>query len=171
MTKIPPLLPAEVLARVIRLARLDGLSLLGIAGFFALLSAAGGDFVGAIAGLLVAGAGALELHGKTLLEHADARGTSWLVNSQLVALVSILAYCAVRIAHVQLPPLPDEVRSVIEFDAAQVGMTAEHFMLTAYRGGFELVALVSVFYQGGMALYYLRRRAAVRRAFAEDAAE
>ena len=54
----PPLLPAETLVRVLRLAKFDGLSVLLIAGVFALLAATAGDFSGALVGLLAAGAGA-----------------------------------------------------------------------------------------------------------------
>jgi len=54
--KAPPLLPEETLLRVLRVARLDGLSVLVIAGVFALISALAGDGVGAVVGLLVAGA-------------------------------------------------------------------------------------------------------------------
>src|SRR4051812_10242830 len=67
MSKIPPLLPHETLIRVLRLATLDGLVVLMIATAFALASALGRDFSGAIIGLLIAGGGATELHGVTLM--------------------------------------------------------------------------------------------------------
>jgi hypothetical protein len=170
MRSIPPLLPEEVLLRVLRLARLDGMSLLLVAGAFALLSALAHDFVGASVGLLVAGGGALELHGHSLLQHHEARGINWLVGSQLVALVSILVYCAVRLTHVELPPIPDEIRSLLELDARQVGMSLDRFVLVSYRLAYETVAVVSILYQGGMTVYYLRRRSAVQRAFHVDIA-
>ncbi len=47
MTKIPPLLPHETFVRVIRLAKLDGLSVSIVAGIFALLAAVAGDLAGA----------------------------------------------------------------------------------------------------------------------------
>lgn len=164
MTRTPPLLPEEVLARVLRMARMNGMSMMLLAGFFALLSAMGGDFVGAIAGLVVAGAGAMEVHGGTLLAHYDTRGTKWLVGAELVAWVGILVYCAVRLLHVQLPPMPEEVVAMIEFDARQLGISKEEFILKSYQLGFVLVAVGSTAYQGGMVLYYLLRQAAVVRA-------
>jgi hypothetical protein len=51
----PPLLPAETLARLLRLAKLDGTSILVISGAFALVSAAMGDRLGALVALMVAG--------------------------------------------------------------------------------------------------------------------
>src|SRR5215217_227981 len=103
MTKIPPLLPIETFVRVIRLAKLDGLSVLVVSSAYAVLAGMAGDFSGAIFGLLVAGAGALELHGVALLQQSLPRGMNWLVGSQLFLLFSILAYCAVRLAYVEVP--------------------------------------------------------------------
>jgi hypothetical protein len=160
----PPLLPEEVLARVLRLARMNGTGVLMISGFFALLSAMGGDYVAAIAGLVVAGCGALELHGGGLVAHGEKRGTNWLVNSQLLCLFSILAYCGVRLVNVQLPPVPEELKPLIEMDAQQFGMSPEEFLLKGYRALVLVVALVATFYQGGLAAYYGRRRAAVIKA-------
>ena len=94
--KAPPLLPEETLIRVLRVARLDGLSVLVISGVFALVSALAGDGLGAVVGLLVAGAGAVELHGATLLEHGEPRGIDWLTGSQGFLLATIALYCALR---------------------------------------------------------------------------
>lgn len=163
----PPLLPDEALFRVQRLARRDGLSMLVIAGLFALLAALAGDFVGAITGLLVAGAGALELHGAALLNDGRARGMNWLVGSQVFLLATILGYCALRLLHHETPPIPEEMRSLIDLSAAELGMTTEQYLATVYRVGLWLVAFLSLLYQSGMVIYYLRRRAAVARALAE----
>lgn len=164
----PPLLPAETLVRVLRLAKLDGMSVLLIAGIFALLAATAGDFTGAIVGLLAAGAGAVELHGASLLEEYEPRGINWLVGSQLFLLLSILVYCAVRMANLELPPVPDMFAPMIEASAQQLGMTREEYMTFVQRLGLQMVAIVSFFYQGGMAFYYYRRRGPVARALAED---
>jgi hypothetical protein len=164
----PPLLPAETLVRVLRLAKLDGMSVLLIAGVFALLAATAGDFPGAIVGLLAAGAGAVELHGVSLIEERESRGIDWLIGSQLFLLLSILAYCAVRMAHLELPPVPEMFVPVIEASAQQLGMTREEYMTFVQRLGLQVVAIVSIFYQGGMALYYYRRRDPVIRALAEE---
>ena len=164
----PPLLPAETFARVLRLARVDGLGVLVVAALAAVVAASAGDFVGAVTGLLVAGAGALELHGAGLLRAGEPRGTGWLVGSQLFLLVTILTYCAVRFTHIDLPPIPEEMRPMLELNAAQAKMTVDEFLVFGYRLVLWLVAIASIFYQGGMALYYLRRRHAIDRALAEE---
>jgi hypothetical protein len=160
----PPLLPEEALNRVLRTSRLNGLSVLIASAFFALVSALAKDGMGAVAGLVVAGSGAMEVHGGSLLLAGDRRGVRWLLWSQAVCLVGILVYCAVRLFVVQIPPLPDEMKPLIEFDAKKLGLTAEEFVLKSYRLGIFLVAGLSLLYQGGMAFYYARRRASVMRA-------
>src|SRR5678816_1370684 len=86
----PPLLPEETLARVLRLARFDGMGALVLGGMFALFAAAARDFPFAAIGLLAAGAGAVELHGAALLRQGDRRGMQWLVASQPYLLLVIL---------------------------------------------------------------------------------
>jgi hypothetical protein len=164
MTSIPPFLPEETLHRVLRVARADGMSVLMVATFFALLSGMAGDFGGAIIGLLIAGAGAIELHGAGLLRHGDARGVGWLISSQLFLLVSILTYCVVRFSHVEMPPLPDFAAQLIDSSAEQLGMTREQYLLFFHHLVLETFALVSIVYQSGMAIYYFNRRHAVARA-------
>jgi hypothetical protein len=164
----PPLLPAEALRRTVRLARLDGTTMLALAGVFALASAADKDVTGATVGLMVAGAGAIELHGATLLRGGMARGVNWLVASQLFLMVVVLAYVGLRLAHVDIAPLrgllTDEQRTVLR----QAGMTVDSFLMTVYRIAYELVAAATVLYQGGMTLHYLRRRGPIATALADE---
>lgn len=167
--RVPPLLPEETLFRVLRLARFNGLSVLGIAGFFAVISAAAQDVPGAIVGVLVAGAGALELHGVSLLRHGDDRGTNWLVSSQLYLLVVVLAYVAFRLNNIDIEPmrriLTEEQRETI----ALAGFTDDQFLRTVYTLSSSVFGVITFFYQGGMAFYYHRRRAAITAALDADA--
>ena len=144
------------------------MSILLASSLFALLSALGGDFVGAIAGLVVAGAGAMEVHGGTLLHHYDARGANWLVSSQLVCLVGILAYCAVRLIFVQIPPIPPSMKPLIDMNAQQYGVSTDRFLLKIYQVTFLLLAVLSVLYQGRVAIFYARHRRAVTQAVHSD---
>ena len=163
--KAPPLLPEETLARVLRVARLDGSSVLVIAGVFALISALAGDKIGAVVGLLVAGAGAVELHGATLLDHGEPRGLRWLVSSQLVLLFTVLGYCAVQLVRARLPEIPPDVDALLQESADQLGMTKDAYALLVFnRILYIAVAAVTLIYQGGMTLYYFRRRGPITRA-------
>jgi hypothetical protein len=164
----PPLLPSEVLRRVMRVARFDGMSVLAVAGAFALASAMLHDEQGTVIGLLIAGAGAIELHGVSLLRQGDEHGTRWLVSSQCSLLVVILGYVALRLSHVDItllqPLLTDEQKRVI----LQRGLTIDEFLRAVYVMGYGIIAIATVIYQGGMAIYYLLRRTAVAAALRES---
>ena len=162
--KPPPFLPEEMLARVLRVARLDGMSVLVIAGLFALISALAGDHLGAVVGLLVAGAGAVELHGSTLLHHGESRGMQWLVGSQLFLLVTIVGYCALRLLHPAYEPLRAAMTDEMKTSLEMAGWTPDEFIRFVYNVTYAAVAIVTSAYQGGMALFYCRRRAAVAQA-------
>ena len=166
--KAPPLLPEETLRRVLRVARLDGMSVLVIAGLFALISALAGDGLGAVVGLLVAGAGAVELHGAKYLEHGAARGMNWLVTSQLLLLATIIGYCGLRLLHPAVEPLRAAVTDDMKTQLEAAGWTQDAFIRFIYNTTYVAVAIVTFFYQGGMALYYLRRREPVAQALGPE---
>src|ERR1035438_1467270 len=124
----PPLLPSERLRRVLRVARFDGASVLGLAGAFALVSAAFRDVTGAVIGLLVAAAGAIELHGASLLRSCDLKGVRWLLGSQLYLLAVILAYCAFRLARPDIASWRAVMTDDIAEPIRQAGMTVDQFL-------------------------------------------
>jgi ABC-type antimicrobial peptide transport system permease subunit len=167
----PPKLVSEILRHVLRVARFDGLSVLLLAGFFALVSAASGDVSGAIFGLLIAAAGAIELHGASLLRAANKRGMSWLVSSQMYLMATVLGYVVFRLANPDVDPMLKLAKSTLAAQAIQAGVDADQFIAefpTALRILYLAVAFLTILYQGGMAVYYLKRRAAVERAIDED---
>ena len=104
MSKPPPL-PAEMLARVLRIAGIDGYTLIFIAGGFGFISGSSRDVLGALTGLLATGAGFIELHGRKRLRAGDCAGISWLVQSQLALLAVILFYIAYQLHNFDVQPL------------------------------------------------------------------
>ncbi len=154
--RLPPLLPSETLARVLRVAKFDGTTVFAFSALFAVMEATAGEMRFAVIGLLAAGAGAIELHGAGLLGHGDRRGINWLIASQPVLLAIIYIYCALR-----LSPIPESRQ--VEFDqaASQLGMSTDEFLRTVYRFTIQAVAVVATLFQGWMLVYYLRRRQAV----------
>jgi hypothetical protein len=167
----PPILPQETLRRVMRIARFDGMSVLIVAGGFALLSAASRDIPGALIGVMIAGAGAIELHGVALLK-VGRDGMRWLVSSQLYLMGVILAYCGFRLLRPDvawmLPYVTGEAAEPILQAAQQEGMTVEQLLIGAMAMLYLIVAAVTLVYQGGMTVYYLRRRRAVETALQEE---
>jgi hypothetical protein len=157
----PPLLPEETLLRVLRLARGDGLVVLMLGTFFALTAAAVGDLTGAVAWLLLAGAGAIALHGAVLLRGAEARGLNWIVGSQLLFLLVVFAYCALRLTHYDPAPMREALTAEMKATLSQANYDQEDFLLTVYRTTYGLMAGITLFYKGGLMRYFLHRRAAV----------
>ena len=152
------------------MARFDGLSVLLLAGLFALLSAYSRDISGAVIGLLVAAAGAIELHGVGLLRSGQ-NGMRWLVGSQLYLMCVMLGYVMFRLARPDvswlLPYVTGEAAEPIEQAAQQAGLTVEQMLVESLRMLYFCVAVLTILYQGGMTLYYLRRRGAVGAALQE----
>jgi hypothetical protein len=169
----PPLLPSETLTRVLRLARFDGMGVLVVSGGVALLAASAKDVTGAVVGLIFSGAGAIELHGVGLLRSHRASGMRWLVMSQLYLVTAVLAYVASQVARPNLAPIMQFITAspladIYEQLAADRGVTLKEFMLSSFYKFYFSVAVLTVIYQGGMTLYYLRRRRAVEIALLQE---
>ena len=146
----------------------NGTSVLAIAGAFALISAASRDVTGAVIGLLVAGAGAVELHGATLLRASDLKGMRWLVSSQLYLMAVMLIYCAFRLARPDISSLRPLVTEELAEQIRQSDMSVDQVLLELQRLVYFAVAAATLLYQGGMTIYYLRRRAVVAAALQQD---
>jgi hypothetical protein len=155
--------------RVLRVARFDGLGVLIVAGGVALISASYKDISGALVGLLVAAAGAIELHGVSLLRAHQPSGMRWLVSSQLYLVATILAYVGYRLARPDVSSILQFISAspaadVFEQAAVQQGVTLKQLILDSFQQFYVCVAVLTVLYQGGMTLYYLKRRNAVETA-------
>ncbi|MBM3854440.1 MAG: hypothetical protein FJ399_15030 [Verrucomicrobia bacterium] len=164
----PPLLPEETLARVLRLAKFDGIGTLVLGSLFAVVTAAARDVPFAAVGLLAAGAGAVELHGVHLLREGEFRGMNWLLASQPFLLLVIWSYCALRWVHFEIPPLTDHLRELATATAVQLEMSVEAYFQLLNTITMAVLAGIALCYQGGMMIYYWRRRRPVAQALAED---
>ena len=146
---------------MLRLARVDGLGVLWVATFFALTSAAVGDIPGAVVWLLVAGAGAVELHGVVLLRQWEARGLNWLVGSQLLFMAVVFTYCGLRLTHYDPTALRAALTDDMKASLVQANYNQEDFLLAVWRMTYGVMAGVTLLYKGGLAFYYSRRRTAI----------
>jgi hypothetical protein len=162
----PPKLPSEILRRLLKVARFNGMSVIILAGLFTLVSAAELDVSGTIWGALITAGGAVEVRGVSLLK-AHRPGLQWLIGSQLYLLIVILSYVCVRILNLAKDPMLAEVTSSFKqagLDMDQMPIDLQQLARTSYLA----VAALTVLYQGGMALYYFRRRASVELAIQSD---
>ena len=165
---VPPPTPAQkALARVIKVSRLNGWSVVIVAGLGVLITLLLGDWLGIAIGLLIAGAGGMEVHGGRRLQRRDPDGMKWLVRSQMLLLSLILAYCASRLGSFDdqtvLGNLTPDMEAMLKEAGINRGdiMPMVRSMFLAIYGGF---AVVTIFYQGGMALYYRGKTALVTEA-------
>ncbi len=164
----PPLLPSEILRRVVRVSMFDGYSVLLVAGACALASATSREVFASVIGLLVAGAGAMEIHGAGLLRAGDRRAMRWLFWSHLQIGASMMVYVAVRLSNPEIESLRRVVTPELAAQIEEAGLSVDQFLLGMMRIVYFSLVAATVIYQGGMTFYYLRRRAAVEAALAGD---
>ena len=150
----------EVLRRVLRVSSVNGLSVAIFAGLCALGSLVFGDLLGAGVGLLVAIGGITEVRGRNKLRQRDADGMRLLVRAQWMVLGVIWVYAASRIgsfdAMLALDNQTPEMRQMLAeagVETAQLITLVKIFFYVFY----SVVMLVTLIYQGGLALYYKHR--------------
>ena len=146
---------------------MDGLSVMMVAGILALAAAAAGNYQGAGIGLLVTAAGAIELHGAGLVRAGEPRGMRWLVASQPYLLLVLLGYCILQLSNFDVALMKEAVTDQMREKIREAGYTVDQFLRMMYNLTYLMLALVTLIYQGGMTIYYLRRRAAVNAALQE----
>jgi hypothetical protein len=177
MARKPPPLPEETLLRVMRTASIDGRLLLFVPGVFAVMSAMAGGITGALASVLAAGLGALELHGVSMLGGGDARGMVWLVRAQLLLMALILFYASWQMTHfdaafyaqhadAMFDQMPDWYKKMLD-DSGMGRADFPLLMKAGYMMTYVVVGFVTIVYQGLMARYYHLRRIPVEIALGE----
>jgi hypothetical protein len=173
-----PRSPEDILNRVKRIARMDGWSVVIVAGLGTLVALAFGDPIGISVGLLVTLGGAFEVHGYRMLRRRNADGMRWLTRSQIVVMGTIWSYGLSRLfsfdpGYLQGQVIPNARTMLasygIDLDAmlAQAGVNSANivpwvhlFFLVLYGS----VLLITLLYQGGLFVYYRWRTDAVEKA-------
>jgi Ca2+/Na+ antiporter len=171
MSTVTPTPQEKALTRVLKISRFDGWSVIIVAALSILLTLALGDLLGSAIGLLAVVSGWMEVRGGRKLKARDPAGMRWLVRSQLLLLSVILAYCTSRLgsfdAETVMGNLTPDLEAILQesgIERTDVLPLVHTFFLALYLS----VALVSVLYQGGMALYYRRKTPLVTAALTND---
>jgi hypothetical protein len=167
----PPISPSQkTLARVIAISRVNGWSVAIVAGLGTLLSLAFGDISGAAVGAMVGFAGYLEIRGNRQLRASDPEGMRWLINAQMFALAVILIYCTSRLgsfdADTMMANLTPEMETVLKEGAGIERADIPRLVHLTFVALYGSVGLTALIYQGGLAIYYRNKRAAVIEALA-----
>jgi hypothetical protein len=158
------------------LARLNGLSVVLIASIGAVLEASRGLVLTAVIGVLAAGAGAMEMHGATLLRHGFKRGLAWAIRGELLLLAVIWILCGIRLGWPDLTELREAFHASLQIpmvqkqwaEAQQLGLTEDQYLNLMYQLMYIAVAFATLLYQGGMVIYYSRRQKSVELALPEE---
>ncbi len=145
--------------KILKLSYFDGVGLI-VMGVLSLVCAAEWrDPTGGIVGMALVTLGGIELRGRSFLHNHKTRATGWLVGSQLGLLLVILSYCLRNLAHppsLPLNELPTNLLTMLQKMPGYDG-DAEGVLQPMMKIVYALLMLISVFYQGGMAMYYLRK--------------
>jgi hypothetical protein len=160
--------PEDTLRRVLKVSRINGWSVAAAAGLSGLVALALGDLVGVGVSLLVTLGGVLEVRGHRQLRRRDADGMGSLVRAQWVVLGAIWAYAVSRLASFDETIAREMATPDMQTLLNEMGLTLNDLMPLVRRVFYVLygsVMAVTLFYQGGLALYYRRRTAAVIQAF------
>ena len=169
MTTPEPTPAQKALKRVRAVSRFNGWSVVIVAGLGILLTLVIGDLLGTCIGLLVGFAGGMEVRGGRKLGRRDPAGMKLLVRSQLLLLSVILIYCVTRLGSFDADTALGNLTPDMEAPLKELGLERGE-ILSMVRSTFYItyvtVAVVTVFYQGGMALFYRRRTALVSEALA-----
>ena len=169
MTTPEPTPAQKALKRVRAVSRFNGWSVVIVAGLGILLTLVIGDLLGTCIGLLVGFAGGMEVRGGRKLGRRDPAGMKLLVRSQLLLLSVILIYCVTRLGSFDADTALGNLTPDMEAPLKELGLERGE-ILSMVRSTFYItyvtVAVVTVFYQGGMALFYRRRNPLVSEALA-----
>jgi hypothetical protein len=166
----PPPLPEATLQRVLRVAKFNGWSVVIVAGVCLPLSALFGDWSGSAACALVLFGGWTELAGRRQVATGDESGVNKMIRAQWIVLGTILAYCVARLASFDTETAMGSLTPAMRSELAASGVDIEAIVplvRTVFYITYTVVAVVTAIYQGGMALYYSRRRALVTQALAD----
>jgi len=169
MTMPEPTPAQKALKRVLTVSRFNGWSVIIVAGLGILLTLVLGDLLGTCIGLLVGTAGWMEVRGGRKIGRRDIDGMKLLVRSQMLLLIVILIYCVTRLCSFDADTAMGNMTPDMAASLKEVGLERGDILSmvrTAFFTTYVTVAVVTVFYQGGMALYYRRKSALVTEALA-----
>lgn len=169
MTALPPVLPDRSLRRLLAVARVDGWSIVIVAGLGCFYSLLTGSWLAAGTAALVVLAGMGELHGRRLLLERKASGLRWLIGAQLCLLAIVWTYAICRWWFFDpaalWAELPAFVQTEIDRQLLAAGLLPEldRPLLLQMMNALTclLLVILTLLYQGGMALYYTLKRRAV----------
>ena len=152
------------LARAAALARSNALGYAIFGGLTIVVAVFGPDVLGLAIGAIVAGVGAAQLRAVPRLRHGDSAAPRAMARNELVLLGGIIGYCVLKLT--VLRESGDELQAQVG-DTSGLGMDLGELVDSLNTTVYSTFIAVTLLYQGGLALYFLRRRPMVERYLAE----
>ena len=150
--------------RVVTVAGANAVMELGVGILALLVTVFWWSWAGLLVGLALCAVGAVELAGRKRVRMGDASGASLLALNQLAFLAVIIIYCVAQMVGTPAQAVNDaigsELRELSEATGTPLG-DVEQSVTAMARWFYLLIILLSVAFQGGMALYYFTRRKAI----------
>lgn len=152
------------LARAAAVARSNALGYAVFGALTLLVALFGPDVLGLAIGAVVTGVGVAQLRAAPRLRHGDPAAPRVLARNELVLMGGIIGYCLLKLTLLRESgaDLQSQVGDTGDLDLG-IGELIDSLNTTMYSA-FLAVTLV---YQGGLALYFLRRRPIVERYLVE----
>jgi type IV secretory pathway TrbD component len=154
--------PVRKLHRVINVARADSMAVLFCSGASLVISILQANWVFAIFSVLAIVAGLMERQGARLLDDGFAAGIAWLPGSQGVLFTVVIGYVAWRWKHFDPSaywaeiPVAAQQKILDQMRASGLDPEADREPLLRVMNGLMCFTLgvVTLLYQGGLALWY-----------------
>jgi hypothetical protein len=163
------LTPEQAVQKLLKISRVNGWSVAGLAGFSTVITLLIGDITGIVVGSMAVACGLMELRGNRMLQKRNSSGVRWLIAAQMFLLGVILIYAGMRIWNFRADEVIQYASSDMRNTLKQLELSPEDLtplvqkIVWAFYGA---VILASCLYQGGLAFYYKRRQTLVEEAFA-----
>lgn len=148
------------LARAAAMARSNALGYAVFGALTVLVALFGLDVLGLTIGAVVTGVGVAQLRAAPRLRHGDLATPRALARNELVLMGGILCYCLLKLTLLRESGADLEAQVG---DISGLGLSLGELTDTLNTTMYSTFLVVTLLYQGGLALYFLRRRPIVER--------
>jgi len=145
------------LKRAAGVASFSAITALVLGSSTALYAVLAPDIGAVVAALILIASGTIELVGRRRLLRAELGATRMLMLNQLALFACVAIYCIVQLSTFSTQSIVTEITSMLDQDIESQGRLVHYIRLVHYAL-YGSVLLASLASQGGLALYYARRR-------------
>jgi len=150
------------LARAAAVGRSNALGYVIFGGLTLLMGVSGPDVPGLAIGVILTGVGVGQLRAVPRLKHGDPEATRTLARNELLLMAGIIGYSVLK-----LTVLREVDPALKQADTGDLGLDLGELADSLTTAVYSTFIAVTLIYQGGLSLYYKRRRPMAERYLAE----